>query len=107
LYAERPGVWRPQAEIRMGVLYGGVFTACAAFVAIYSLLIARKSAATGGQYGFLFGLASGASMACGGYAAHPIQAELAVGWFVLTIIEATLGGAVVGLIVAPRSSDGA
>ena len=99
LYADRPGVWRPRDEIKIGVVYAGVLAASGAFVAIYSLLVDNKGVKTGLQYGAIFGLASGASMACGGYAVHPIQAELAIGWFVLSLIEATVGGLLAGLIV--------
>ena len=105
LYAALPGVWRPQAEIKMGVLYAGVLTTAAVFVAIYSRLVRDKGVQTGAQFGLLFGLASGASTACSGYAVHPIQLELAIGWFVLILIEATLGGLILGLIVGPCSDE--
>ena len=101
LYAAMPGVWRPQGEIKIAVIYAGVLTAAGAFAAIYKLQIQSRGLVAGLLYGLLFGLASGASLACGGYAVHPIQAELALGWFVLTLIEGCVGGLIVGWIVRP------
>ena len=98
LYADRPAVWRPQTEIKIGVIYLGVLIASGSFVGVYSRFIANKSVKTGVHYGLIFGIGAGASMAAGGYAVHPIQWELAVGWFLLTVIEATVGGWLVGLI---------
>ena len=99
MYAALPGVWRPQAEIKMGILYAGVATTAAAFVVIYALLIQSRGLIAGLLYGLLFGLANGASMACGGYAVHPIQPELAIGWFVLVMIETSVAGLIVGSII--------
>jgi hypothetical protein len=98
LYADRPGVWRPRDELKIGVIYAGVLIASGAFVGVYARLVGNKSVKTGVLYGLIFGVGSGAAMACGGYSVHPIQLELAVGWFLLTVIEATVGGLLVGLI---------
>ena len=99
MYAALPGVWRPQAEIKIAVIYAGVLTTAAAFVAIYSLQVKSRGLIAGLLYGLLFGLAMGSSMACGGYAVHPIQVELALGWFVLTMIETSIAGVIVGAII--------
>lgn len=101
LYAAMPGVWRPQGEMKIGVIYLGVFTAAGAFAAIYKLQIQSRGLVAGLLYGLLFGLANGANLACGGYAVHPIQAELALGWFILTLVEGSVGGLIVGWIVRP------
>lgn len=99
LYADRPGVWRPQDEIKIGVIYLGVLIATGAFVGIYARLIANKTLKSGVLYGLIFGIGGGASMAAGGYAVHPIQWELALGWLLLAVIEGAVGGWLVGLIV--------
>lgn len=99
MYAAMPGVWRPQAEMKIGIIYAGVLTTAAAFVAIYAIQIQSRGVIAGLLFGLLFGLANGASMACGGYAVHPIQPELALGWFILTMIEGSVAGVIVGAIV--------
>lgn len=99
MYAALPGVWRPQAEIKIGIVYAGVLTTAIAFVTIYALQIRSRGLVAGLLYGILYGIATGASLACGGYAVHPIQAQLALGWFILAIIEGAVGGLLVGWIV--------
>lgn len=105
MYAALPGVWRPRAEIKIWLIYSGVLVTAAAFVAIYVVQIQSRGLIAGLAYGLLFGLAMGASLACGGYAVHPIQAELALGWFVLAIVEYAIGGILVGSIIRrPKST---
>lgn len=104
MYAALPGVWRPRAEIKIWTIYAGVLVTAAAFVAIFVLQIQSRGLIAGLAYGLLFGLAMGSSLACGGYAVHPIQAELAIGWFVLAMVEYAIAGILVGSIVCPTKS---
>lgn len=99
MYAALPNVWRPRAEMKFGFIYAGVAITAAAFVAIYIVQIQSRGLIAGLAYGLLFGVAMGASLACGGYAVHPIQIELALGWFVLAIIEYAAAGVIVGLMI--------
>lgn len=99
MYAALPGVWRPRAEIKIWLIYAGMLVTAAAFVAIYVVQIQSRGLIAGLAYGLLFGLAMGASLACGGYAVHPIQAELALGWFILAIVEYAMAGILVGSII--------
>ena len=104
MYSALPGVWRPRAEIKVGVIYAGVLTTAAAFVAIYAVQIRSRGLVAGLLFGLLYGVATGASLACGGYAVHPIQAELALGWFVLSVIEGAVAGIIVGWTIrVPRA----
>lgn len=98
-YAASSEVWRPRNEMKVGVIYTGVAITAATFVAIYSKLVANKSRRTGLWYGLAFGVANGSSYAFGGYAVHPIPVELAVGWFVLCVIEAVVAGLIVSTFV--------
>lgn len=104
LYAALPGVWRPQAEMKIGFIYAGVATTAAAFVAIYYLQIKSRGLVAGLLFGLLYGIATGASLACGGYAVHPIQPELALGWLILALVECSLGGLILGAIVKKPKS---
>jgi hypothetical protein len=105
MYAALPEVWRPRSEMKIWLIYSGVLVTAAAFVAIYVVQIHSRGLIAGLAYGLLFGLAMGTSLACGGYAVHPIQAELAVGWFVLAMIEYTTAGIIVGLVIRrPKSA---
>jgi hypothetical protein len=107
MYAALPNVWRPRAEIKIWLIYLGVLVTAAAFVAIYVVQIQSRGLIAGLAYGLLFGLAMGSSLACGGYAVHPIQAELAFGWFVLAMVEYAIAGVLVGSIIGrPKSARG-
>ena len=88
--------------MKIGLIYAGVLTTAAAFVMLYSYLVAPKTRGSGVIFGLLFGISTGASYACGGYAVHPIPGLLAVGWFVLCVIEAIAGGLIVGALVRER-----
>lgn len=99
MYAALPGVWRPQSEIKIGFVYAGVAITSAAFVAIYFLQVKTRGLVSGLLYGLLFGIGTGASIACGGYAVHPIQIQLALGWYILTLLECSIGGMIVGIVL--------
>ena len=103
IYHETADLWRPEEEMNMPLmsLVTLVFTAC--FVSIYSYLIEPKSLASGIKYGSIFGLATGISMGFGSYGYMPIPLSLAISWFVGAIIETTLAGAIVGLMI--RTSE--
>lgn len=69
------------------------------FVTIYSYLIEPKSLASGIKYGVIFGIATGVSMGFGSYSYMPIPLSLAFSWFIGSLIEITLAGVIVGLMV--------
>lgn len=102
MYAALPQVWRPMSEIKVPVIYAGVLLSSAAFVGIYALLIQPRNRLAGLVYGSLYGLAAGASLASGGYAVHPIQPELAIGWFFLALVEGSVAGLIVAQLIRPR-----
>ena len=55
--------------------------------------------AISGIYGVLFGLASGIAMGFGSYSYMPITLALPWSWFLGSLVEATVAGAIVGAIV--------
>jgi hypothetical protein len=100
-YQATANLWRPEDEMIMSVMsvVTLVFSAC--FVTLYSHLINPKTLAAGVKYGLIFGLATGASMGFGSYCYMPIPISLAISWFFASLIELTIAGVVVGLMVAP------
>ena len=100
-YEATADLWRPMAEMKMGLMYlvTLVFTGC--FVAIYGCMVTNKSLMTGIKFGALFGLASGIAMGFGSYTYMPIPLTLAWSWFLGTLVEAIAAGALVGAIVRP------
>jgi len=98
-YEATAQLWRPMAEMKMGIMYLAVLMNAIAFVCIYGLFFADKSVQSGLKYGLLFGLGTGVSMGFGTYSFMPIPIFLAVAWLVGTLVETLVGGIIVGSII--------
>ncbi len=98
-YAATPTVWRPMAEIKMGLMYvvGAIAAFC--FAGIYGWLVRPKSLRAAINFGMLFGIGAGVSMGYGSFAVMPIPYLMAVTWFVGTLVQALVAAVLVGLIV--------
>jgi hypothetical protein len=80
-------------------MYLSVVISAVTFTLIYSLLVAKKRLAAGVTYGLLFGVATGVSMGFGSYAVMPISIFMASTWFLGSVIEAAVGGVIVGWMI--------
>lgn len=98
-YQATASLWRPMSEMKMSVLYLSVLIAALAFVCIYWRLFSQKGIATGLEYGLWFGLGTGVSMGYGSYSVMPIPYHMALVWFLGSLVEAILGGLIVGSIM--------
>jgi len=98
-YASTASLWRPMAEMKMGLMYVTVFIAALSFSAIYGYLVAKKSIMAGLTYGLLYGIAVGVGMGYGTYSVMPIPYCMALTWFLGTVIESILGGLLLGAII--------
>jgi hypothetical protein len=98
-YASTASLWRPMAEMKMGLMYVTVFIAALAFSAIYSYLVAKKSPMVGLTYGLLYGIAVGVGVGYGSYSMMPIPYSMALTWFLSTVIKGILGGLLLGAII--------
>lgn len=103
-YEETAELWRPEGEMKMGLMWLVTLLVSVPFTLIYALLISPKSLKSGLVYGLLYGLATGISMGYGTYCFMPIPYKLAIGWLLGTLVEAVAAGALVGWIV--RGSAG-
>ena len=92
-------LWRPMAEMKMGLLRVVTLIAAISFVLIYAWLITKKSVTRGLQYGLLYGLGAGVSMGYGSYAVMPITYHIALVWFLGELAECALAGLLVGAII--------
>ena len=97
-YEATASLWRPMAQMKMGLMYVTVLIAACMFVLIYSRLIAAKTPASGFKYGLLYGIGVGAGMGYGTYSVMPIPYSMALAWFLGAVAEAALGGILLGLI---------
>jgi hypothetical protein len=98
-YAATASLWRPMAEMKMGVMYVSVLIASVAFVLIFSQFFSKKGVGMGLKYGFCFGIATGVSMGYGSYSVMPIPYHMAFTWFLGSVIEMAIGGMIVGAII--------
>ena len=104
-YQETAHLWRPMDEMKMPLMsfVTLIFSIC--FVSIYSYLIDSKSLQSGIKYGVIFGVATGTSMGFGSYCYMPIPLSLAVSWFAASLVELSLAGLVVGLVIKTSNDD--
>ena len=103
-YAATQALWRPTNEMKLTVMYIAVLIAALCFVLVYVLFFSRRGVATGLRYGLLFGVGAGVSMGYGSYSVMPIPYHMAFTWFLGTVIEAAVGGAILGAIVREKGA---
>ena len=96
-------LWRPMEEMKMGLMYIVGFIAAIVFVLIYALFFKEKNIKIALKYGLLFGVFTGISMGYGTYSVMPIPYSMALTWFLGAVIEVTLGGLIIGLIIHDKS----
>ena len=90
-------IWR--AEMKMWLIYLVVLVSAVTFTYIYVQFFATKGMNTGIKYGIIFGIGAGISMGYGSYATMNIPYYMALTWFLGTLVEATVGGLLLGIIV--------
>ena len=98
-YGASTDLWRPLAEIMIGLIYVVTLISAVVFVSIYKFLICRKELSRAIQYGLLFGVAIGIGMGYGSYAVMPLTHTIALVWFLGTVVQGGVAGALLGLIV--------
>ena len=98
-YAATPMLWRPMAEMKMGLLYFTILVHAGAFVYIYARFVTEKGISTGTLFGFIYGLGAGISMGYGSFSVMPLPYAMAFVWFMGSVIEATIGGLIAAMIV--------
>ena len=98
IYVETSSLWRPENEMKNGLLYLVTLVGAVGFVLIYNYF-KSKSIKTGLLYGLILGVTWGFSMGFGTYSYSPIPFTLAWSWFGATIVELLVAGLLVGVIV--------
>jgi hypothetical protein len=100
-YQATADLWRPDDEMKMPLMSMVTLIVSICFVAIYSYMIKPKSFSSGLKFGWIFGLATGVSMGFGSDCDMPIPFSLALSWFIGSLIEITVAGAIVGVLIKP------
>ena len=102
VYEATASLWRPMAQMKMGLMYVTVLISALIFVLIYSRLVDRRNPGTGWKYGLLYGIGVGVGMGYGTYSVMPIPYSMALTWFLGTVVEVTLGGYLLGVLFRER-----
>ena len=98
-YESTAYLWRPMAEIKIGLMQVVSIITAASFVLVYTLWFKEYNVATGLKYGLVFGLGYGVSMGYGTYSVVPIPYWMAFAWCFGTLLECVVAGLVIGLLV--------
>lgn len=99
-YAETAQLWRPEAEMKMGVMALVTFIVALMFTLIYVLLVANKGLMTGLLYGLLYGIAVGVGAGFGTFSFMPLPYDLALSWFGIQVLESLVAGGLLGLVAS-------
>ncbi len=97
-YEATANLWRPEAEMKMGLMYVVTLIYAFSFVGVYTWFFRDKGIGTGLKYGLLLGLGVGIGMGYGSYAVMPIPYSMAITWFLGTLVEFGVAGIIVGAI---------
>jgi len=87
LYASQPQLWRPMAEMKIGLLYATVFLSALFFTLLYEIGFAAATLNTSLQFGVFYGVAVGLGMGFGTFSVQPIPLAMAFAWFIGTLVE--------------------
>ena len=98
-YGATIDLWRPPDEMMIGLIYVVTLISAVVFVSIYKFLICRKELGRAIQFGLLFGVAVGIGMGYGSFAVMPLTHTIALVWFLGTVVQGGVAGALLGLIV--------
>ncbi|MBI4080978.1 MAG: hypothetical protein HY423_00065 [Candidatus Lambdaproteobacteria bacterium] len=90
---------RPEADMKMGLIYVVLLIHSFAFVYIYQMLMSDRTQKTALLYGLAVGIMIGVGMGYGTYAMMPIKYNLALTWFLGTVVEAVIGAWVMWYII--------
>jgi hypothetical protein len=97
-YEATASLWRPMAQMKLGLMYAVVLIAASMFVLIFSRFITPQTPASGLKFGLLYGIGVGVGMGYGTYSVMAIPYSMALTWFLGSVAEAALGGILLGLI---------
>lgn len=98
VYETTSHLWRPELEMKMGVMQLVVFLNALLFNILLLKFSSDISLRKASLFGLVYGASVGLGMGYGTYAVMPIPYILAMSWFFGTVAETVAGGVLVGLI---------
>ncbi|RJP60665.1 MAG: hypothetical protein C4543_04925 [Ignavibacteriales bacterium] len=104
-YEETQNLWRPMEEMSMPMMMFVPLLVSAVFCYLYYAFVSNKNLNTAIKFGLIYGLGAGISFGYGSYTVMPIPYSMAFIWFLGTVVEATVAGLIVGLIMKPETAS--
>ncbi|MCK9425160.1 MAG: hypothetical protein M0Q21_03860 [Ignavibacteriaceae bacterium] len=98
-YKDTASLWRPEGEMKMGLMIIVTLISSVAFCYLYDAFVKDKSMNNAVKFGLVFGIGTGIGMGYGTYSVQPITYMIAFTWFLGTVIESTVAGFILGLIL--------
>lgn len=103
LYESTKELWRPQAEIKMWILFVNYAFIAYFFTLIFSKGYEGKGIAEGVRYGTYVGLMVALPMGYGTYAVMEIPYAMAIQWFIYGLIEFILCGVALSFVFKSKA----
>lgn len=98
-YGATASLWRPMEEMKTGLMNVSTIVTAFLFVLTFCQLISGKTLQKGVKLGVMVGLIVGTSSALVSYASMPITTTIALGWFLSSVVNFTVAGAITGYFV--------
>lgn len=98
MYKDTASLWRPEGEIKMGLMIFVTLISSVAFCYLYDAFVKDKSMANALKFALVFGVSTGVGMGYGTYSVMPIPYLMALAWFLGTVFETAVAGLILGLI---------
>lgn len=99
MYEETASLWRPMEEMKNMLMMVVTLISAGVFCYIYSEYFKKKDTNTALRYGLIYGIGVGVSFAYGSYSVLPVPYNMALYWFLGTIIESVAGAYVMSFII--------
>lgn len=96
-------LWRPEAEMKTGLMHLTTLILATAFTLNYVFVVSEKSLKMGTIYGAILGVMLGTSMGLGSYCYMPIPFFLAAAWLGGTVVSLVLGGVILGVLLKAKA----
>ena len=106
-YESLASLWRPDMNDKMWIMWVVSLIGSFFFAFIFSKGYENKGIAEGLRYGLYIGIWIGSGFAYGTYAMIAIPYSLALQWFIYSIIEFVIAGAVLALVFGMKGKESA
>ena len=99
VYAATAQFWRPETEMKYGLLTVVILMGAMTLVYVYAQMISEKSLNAAIKYSLVIGLGVALGMSYGTYSVMPLPYSIALTWFLGSMAEYAVAGVIMGLMI--------